>query len=213
MLNTLIIDEDKLFRISFKSLLERHHEINIVADVSNDRELRNDFNNDSVDLIIIDPVHLNQDQFENLQRRFQVSRILVLTHKTPKLYVLNLLNTGILGYFSKRDCPIKLQRVIKEIAINPFEDEVRLGPIARQTLLEERNIKNNVRFSTRELEVLRLVCEEKTNAEIASILGLSERTIESHRRRMIDRTESRTMIGVLINAFQFDLRLLQGELI
>ncbi len=90
--------------------------------------------------------------------------------------------------------------------------KIPLGRIVKELLLEQEYFvpkKDNSYdfFSERELKILYQVCLECTNQEIADKLQLSIRTVESHRRRMIERTQSKTMLGVVLFAMTNNLEL------
>lgn len=61
------------------------------------------------------------------------------------------------------------------------------------------------KLTERELEVLKLVANEHSNAEIAEILFISERTVETHRKNMLRKTQNKTIVGLLKYAMENDL--------
>lgn len=207
MIRIVIIDKHKLFRVSFKSLLEFNTKLDIVKDVSTLKELPLDFKTNKIDLLILDPTDLSLRDFSEIQIRFAWSKVVVLTQNLIRQDILDYMSSGIAAYYSKNDCPQQLQNALVDLAQGAMNDEVKLGTVVQDMLVSERYKleKKRVRLSNREIEVLRLVCLEKTNAEIASVLGLSERTIETHRRRMIDKADCRTILGVVLNAFELNL--------
>ena len=63
----------------------------------------------------------------------------------------------------------------------------------------------DLNFSTRELDILRLVMKEYTCDEIAEELFISKRTVEAHRRRIIHKSGCRNMIGVVLQAIKYNV--------
>ena len=59
---------------------------------------------------------------------------------------------------------------------------------------------NEETLSSREIDVVKLICQEKTNQEIADILFLSPRTVESHRQRILDKIGAKNTVGIVIYA-------------
>ena len=60
-------------------------------------------------------------------------------------------------------------------------------------------------LSKREIEILKLICEENTNKEIAEKLFISPRTVEGHRNRILDKTNSKNTVGLVIFAIEHSL--------
>ena len=62
--------------------------------------------------------------------------------------------------------------------------------------------KTDIEFTDREIEVIQLLCQEKTTKEISEILFLSPRTVETHRTRIFDKTQSKNVAGVVVHAIK-----------
>ena len=156
-------------------------------------------------MVVYDPADMDPADFEKLQQNFESSKFMILTNYVTRDIVTNFMHQGVSGFFSKDDCPTQLESAIYEIVDSYNLSEVVLGKFVRQVLFDNPKTiaAKNVKFTSREIEVLNLVCLEKTNSEISEILGLSIRTIETHRRRMIDKADCRTIIGVIMNALGF----------
>jgi DNA-binding NarL/FixJ family response regulator len=175
-----------------------------VKDVSSIKEIPKGYNTKAIHLVIFDPTNVSDEFFAKVQQRFNSSRIMILTYNSDRENVMKYMELGISGFFSKEDCPSQLENSIQDISNNYAFEEVRLGSVVRESLMSDVGFrkKKKIQFSKREIQILRLVCNEKTNLEISEILGLSIRTIESHRRRMIDKTDCRSIIGVILNALE-----------
>ena len=64
---------------------------------------------------------------------------------------------------------------------------------------------NNISLTKREMEVLQLICKEQTSAEIADLLYLSPRTVENHRKNLLEKTGAKNTAGLVIFAIQNQL--------
>jgi DNA-binding NarL/FixJ family response regulator len=175
-------------------------------DISSLKEVPKNYDCKQIHLVIIDPASVKYDGFQKAQDFFNYSRIMVLTDLIEQDHIVKYMKLGISGVFSKDDCPQQLENAIQDITNNYGFDEVRLGSVIRESLINDIKASNKkkVSYSEREIQVLKLVCLEKTNAEISAILKLSVRTIESHRRRMIEKADCRSMIGVILNAIELN---------
>lgn len=206
MIKTILIDSHKLFRVSLKSLISSFTEVNVEYDVSSIHELPRDMIKRAYELVIYDPKSLPKIDIDFLQSQFPYAKIVILTDQLNSKQLTKYLKNGIAGLYSKNDCPSQLKLGIEQITLNPSLSEVVIGPVIRQILLNDignRN-KRGVAFSPREIQILELVCLEKTNSEISEILGLSIRTIESHRRRMIEKSDCRSIIGVIMSVLEIN---------
>ena len=204
MIRIVLLDNQKLFRVSFKSYISTFSNYQIELDIGSINEIPCNYDYNRIHLLIIDPTSI--ENFQKVQKDFNSSRIMILTNMIDRKAVMNYMEQGISGFFSKKDCPTQLVSSIHDISNNYNLNEVHLGAVVRQNLINGVKYLSNkqVTYSERELEVLKLVCQEKTNIEISVLLRLSVRTIESHRRRMIEKAECRTIIGVIFNAIKLD---------
>ena len=204
MIRIVLVDNHRLFRVSLKSLLSSFDNCEVVLDVGSLKEIPSDFDRKSVHLVLHDSGKSKVDVFEEVKAYFMYSRLMILTDDIRRENVMKYMELGISGFYSKDDCPTQLEKAILDICSSYDFDEVRLGAVVRQSLIDDVSFRQQkkVQFTERELQVLKLVCMEKTNAEISDILGLSVRTIESHRRRMIDKADCKSIIGVILNALE-----------
>lgn len=204
MIRIVLVDSHQLFRVSLRSLIDSFPNCEVILDVSSLREIPKDFDPSVIHLVIFDPGETKKTVFESVQDFFKYSRMMILSDMIGRDDVMEYMEMGISGYFSKEDCPSQLERAITEISKSYDFEEVRLGAVVRQSLINDVGYRQRkkINFTDREVQVLKLVCMEKTNAEISDILGLSVRTIESHRRRMIDKVDCRSIIGVILNALE-----------
>ncbi len=204
MVRIVLLDSRKLFRVSLKSLIGSFADCKVELDISTLKEVPKDYDIKKIHLVIVDPASIKTGGFQKAQAYFKYSRFIVLTDSIEREQVIRYMQLGISGFFSKDDCPSQLEKAIQDISINYDFEEVRLGSVIRESLITDvrRLDRKKIAFTDREIQILKLVCLEKTNAEISDILGLSVRTIESHRRRMIEKTDCRSIIGVILNAIE-----------
>ncbi|WP_027421067.1 response regulator transcription factor [Crocinitomix catalasitica] len=206
MIRIAIIDTCRFFRVSFTSFLSYDPEFIVETDVSTINEIPINFNYQSIDLVIYDPSSSRKADFQEIQKKFSNAKVIILSFDASRKNVMEFMHEGISGYYSKDDCPNQLNKTIIELAKSVNYEEIRLGAVVRQKLIADRGsiLKRKINLSRREIEVLKLVCLEKTNAEISSLLNLSIRTIESHRRRMIEKADCRSIIGVILSVLDVD---------
>lgn len=214
MIRIVLMDNHQLFRVSLKSLLGTFVNCKVVLDISSFKEIPKGFRNDHIQLVILDPNSLRNRSLDTVRGFFPNAKMMILTDTCDRDYVLDYMQQGISGFFFKQDCPTHLESAVQEIVLSENMQEVRLGSVVRKLLLSDSGYrqKRKVQFTDREVQILKLVCMEKTNAEISVMLGLSVRTVETHRRRMIDKTDCRSIIGVILNALELKSLNLKGPI-
>lgn len=204
MTKIALIDAQQLLRVTLKNYIQSHVDFEVSLEVDSMKHIPLNMDVSEVQIVIYDPFKGGVEGFREIQAKFVNAKILVLTDQIDRDTVLSYIDQGASGYFSKNCCPNQLKSALTEIAINYDLREVRLGSLVRESLMNSANAvgRKKVKYTDRELEILNLVCLEKTNSEISTILNLSVRTVESHRRRMIDKTECKSIIGVVLSAIE-----------
>ena len=211
MIKLGIVDQNELFRESLHYSIESKTEMQVELSISSLEDCKEQLRPGMVNLLILEVGILKQEEELHLKEiihHFPEVKFLVLSDQLSKNVVLELVKLGISNFFPKSISLTELSEGIEKALTNKnrlelFFDQRLENDFNEKKKLELSSEKNDF-FSKREIQILEMVCEEWTNSEIALELDLSVRTIETHRRRMIDKTNSKTMIGVILFAFDFD---------
>jgi DNA-binding NarL/FixJ family response regulator len=124
------------------------------------------------------------------------TRTILLTVHTEDQYVLEALRAGVRGYVVKTQAAADLVRAIHDVS----QGMVYLSPGISETVVQAYLANTELRpdpLTSREREVLQLVAEGKTTKEIAQHLGVSVKTAESHRSRIMDKLEIHETAGLV----------------
>ena len=129
------------------------------------------------------------------------TRILILTAHNDNAYVKNAMESGAVGFLLKQASARVLSKGIREVN----KGNVFFGPFITK-LLPERERKSldragrpkprKARLTSREMEVFQLIAESKANKQIAAELGVSIKTIESHRERLMEKLNIHGIAGL-----------------
>ena len=129
------------------------------------------------------------------------TRILILTAHNDNAYVKNAMESGAVGFLLKHASARVLSKGIREVN----KGNVFFGPFITK-LLPERERKSldragrpkprKARLTSREMEVFQLIAESKANKQIAAELGVSIKTIESHRERLMEKLNIHGIAGL-----------------
>lgn len=120
--------------------------------------------------------------------------------------MLEFVEEGANAYLLKETSPDELEEAIQQVMSKGNYMNENLSEAFFNSLQKNESQKAlSTELSSREVEVLQLICEEKTNAEIAEMLFLSSRRVENHRRHLLEKTDSRNTAGSVKYAIQKNL--------
>jgi DNA-binding NarL/FixJ family response regulator len=208
LINVGILDDHIMFRKTLKNYLCEIRNLNVVIQSSDIPDLLNKLKQFQVHILLMDIFMPNLNGAEALKlikEEYPEIKILILSTCTDMELLSNLLDLGVYGIVSKADEPEELIHAITSLSE---------GKLYRSTLLTEviywnkqTNIKKgleslNITLSDREIKILQLLWEEKSNKEIASELYLSVRSIEKIRQDMKEKLQTKSTIGLLKYAIQ-----------
>jgi two-component system, NarL family, response regulator NreC len=194
----LLADDHVIVRQGFRALLEREG-LEVVAEAADGHEavrLAVDLRPDVAVLDFAMPLLNGLDAAREIRRRSPGTRLILLTVHTEDHYVLEALQAGVHGYVVKTQAAADLVQAIREIRGNAMY----LSPTISRAVVEASFDKANPpgdMLSSRERQVLQLVAEGKTTKEIAAVLGISIKTADSHRARIMRKLDIHDTAGLV----------------
>ena len=160
-------------------------------------------------LVIVDVVlpDLSGDAIvREIKYRNPGTRILAYSFNAYSAAVLKMFNAGVHGYLVKSEDDAEFVKAVTTLLDGKeyFCREARIHIIHRVFPEEEhpRLIVANTGFSTKEIEIIRLVCQQKNAREISDLVFLSERTVEQYRSNITKRIGARNIAGIIRFALQ-----------
>ncbi|WP_339920835.1 response regulator transcription factor [uncultured Flavobacterium sp.] len=209
----VLVDDEVLFRKGISFLLGREENIEIIHEASNGLELISFLKESSQlpDIIITDlkmPLLNGVEATKIIHKDFPQIKIIALTSYDSKSFVANMIDIGAVSYIVKNATPQELLRTIQEVANKGFYYNDTVMKIIQDTVLTSKNNKSKLDsgfLTSRELEVLQLICDQKTTIEIGEKLFISPRTVEGHRNNLLLKTESRNIAGLVVFAIQNEI--------
>ena len=211
MLRIGIVDDHKLFRKSLSMLINSYEDMEVVVDAENGRELLEQLDNVSIDLVLLDIQMPEMDGYEtcrHLHKSYPDIKILIVSQLTTKESIHKIMELGAHGYFTKNSDPEQLEFAIRSLHERGFYFGIELGSVLREAILWEKQQPSkhvpgsDIALTSRELEIIVLACKEYNSAQIAKHFTISPRTVETHRKRMMEKTGSRNFIGVILFALK-----------
>ncbi len=207
MINVLIVDDHKIILDSL-SLLINLMDIEVVATFDDSRKVLDYLDNNHIDVLMTD---LNMPYMTGIELSHRVREahpdvnILMLTVNDEPSLISDAFKMGIKGYVMKKAKRDELEKAIRTVA----EGNLYYGQEVMQALLsdngEERSSEKFESLTKREIEVIKLIAEEKSSAEIAEVLFISKGTVEVHRNKIFKKLGVRNVVGVIKFAMKNNL--------
>ena len=187
-IRVIVADDHTILREGVCSLLALQDDIEVVGEASDGVEALELLGKAAVDVVIMDMVMPRMNGLEatrEIKRRWPGVKILILSMYDDDAYVQQVIQAGASGYVLKRVATEDLVQAIREVHSGA---SFLYPPIAAKLIDDYRRVISGDAppgtvgvLTPREQEVLRLIAEGNTNQDIADILGLSRKTVESHR--------------------------------
>ena len=184
----LLADDHALIRQGLRALLERQG-FQVVSEASDGQEALRSVQSTQPDVAIIDmPVLNGVDAARELKKSAPKTKVILLTQHSEDQYVTESLRAGVRGYVLKSQAGADLVHAIQEVC----RGSVYLSPNISRAVVDAYLSKTYVAsdpLSGRERQVLQLVGEGKSTKDIAVHLGISVKTAESHRARLMKKLD------------------------
>lgn len=182
-IRVIVADDHELMRFALRALLSTEQQIDVIAEAEqlslamrNVRELRPDVL--VLDLRMHDGSSI--DAIGELREQAPETRVVVITAEDNPLYAEHALAAGAFGFVLKDQADVELAPAVRAAA----EGRRYVSPEIDAKLADLRRGLTSDKLTGRELEVLRLIALGHTSVEVARILQISSRTVESHRARV-----------------------------
>ena len=210
----VLADDEELFRIGMSHILSKHEQIEVVFQASNGAELLEYLNGTSEfpDIIIMDikmPRLNGVEATKLISNKYPVIRIIALTTYNTKPFIRNMIDVGASANLVKNSHTEDVLKTIQQVYYNRFYYDQHVLDALRAQKQNKRSEKLTVFdddfLTQREKEVLELICLQKTSQEIAEELFISKRTVEVHRKNLLDKTDVKNLAGLVIFAIKNSL--------
>ncbi|PJJ07025.1 LuxR family two component transcriptional regulator [Flavobacterium sp. 1] len=212
-LKMILVDDEVLFRKGISFLLTREKNIEVLFEASNGLELMEFLKGDNSkpDIIVMDlkmPFLNGIEATKIIRRDYPDIKIIALTSYDSKSFIANMIDVGAVSYLVKNTTPQELFATINEVAEKGFYYSDYVLNIIQKDIVTNKKTKcsfDSNFITSRELEVLQLICKQKSTVEIGEKLFISPRTVEGHRNNLLLKTESKNIAGLVVFAIQHEL--------
>lgn len=212
IIKMVLADDELLFRKGVVFMLEREKNIEIMFEASNGEELVNYLNENQdnlPDIILMDlkmPLVNGVEATKKVHKKFPSIKIIALTSYDTKPFIINMIQEGASSYLVKNASPSEMINTINEVALKGFYyNELIMSIIQDGQVFGNKKTKSSFDddyLTSREKEILELICLQQSTNEIAEKLFISPRTVEGHRNNLLLKTESKNIAGLVVYAIQ-----------
>jgi DNA-binding NarL/FixJ family response regulator len=197
-----LVDDHSLVRSGIRSLLEKLPGIRVVGEASDGRSALELIRVCRPDIVLMDIAMPRLNGMEALNRvacDFPAVKVLILSGHSNEEYVLQALRAGASGYLLKDSATSELQFAIDSVR----GGQTYLSPAVSKTVIERYRKRTKShdgvlsRLTPRQREILQLLAEGNNTKEIASLLEISTKTVETHRMLLMVRLDIHDVPGLV----------------
>lgn len=217
MINIAIADDHQLFRRSLAVLIETFDQMQVVLQAGDGIQLLDQLAKIPVDLILLDLQMPSLDGYATcsiIRKKHPQIKILIVSQLSSRESIFKVMDLEAHGFFTKNSNPEELEKAIISVQEKDFYFAQELNAVLREALLWDKkkqpsNSPSSSVLTLREMEVIRMACQELNSSEIAENLCISIRTVESHRKRILEKTGAKNFIGVILYALKNNLLMVE----
>lgn len=210
----VLADDEELFRIGMYHILSKDEHLEIVFQASNGKDLIEylESTDTSPDIIVMDikmPELNGVEATKLISQQYPSINIIALTTYNTKPFIRNMIDVGASAYLVKNSHTELVLQTIKQVYFNGFyyDSQVMeaLKSAKNKRKGDDKTVFDDDFITDREKEILEEICLQKTSQEIADKLFISKRTVEVHRKNLLEKTGVKNMAGLVIFAIKNEL--------
>jgi DNA-binding NarL/FixJ family response regulator len=198
-INVYLAEDHNVVRKAMQRLLSSFQMVNSVKGASNGKELLELMKGECPDAVILDvemPIMGGVETAEIIAKKYPTVKMLILSMHNETVFINKLLDIGVHGILSKSAQPDEVEVALTSIIDNDFySNEISMKALSNR--MTKNKPENYHKLTTREVEILLLICQDMGPGEISERLKISEKTFFNHRANVLVKTNSRSNLGLL----------------
>ncbi len=203
-ITVLLAEDHTIVREGFRKMLELEKDLHVVGEAENGRQAVAMVKKLRPAVVVMDiamPLLNGLEATRQILKAVPGTRILILSAHSDDAYISDATDSGAMGFLLKQASAHVLSEGIREVN----KGNVFFGPALAKRLRERKRKtldragllkQRNARLSSREMEVLQLIAEGKANKETAAELGISIKTVEKHREKLMNKLDVHDTAGL-----------------
>ncbi len=208
-IKVVIADDHEIFRDGLKLMIERQDHIILAGEAENGKQLISLVEKTNPDLILTDIKMPFMDGIEvtrYISEHYPAIGVIALTMFDEEQLVIEMLDAGAMGYLLKNSDKQEILEAIEAVYRNDhYYCNRTTGNLARMIARSNFNKEPKIQkpaFSKREIEIIKLICQEYTNKQIGEKLFISVRTVEGYRMKILEKMNAKNTVGIVIAALK-----------
>lgn len=212
-----VVDDHKLFRQGLTYILKKFDKYQIVFEAASGNELLEKASAQLPDIVLLD-LHMKgmdgKEASQILLNQYPALKIIILSMSYSYEFILQLMKVGVHGYLPKDIDQALLNEAIEQVYTKGYYINDEVAQVMRQGLLDN-GIKSskkktiiesiNLELTNREMDVLSFICKGYNTAQIADALFISYRTVEGHRKNLLEKTGASNSVSLAVFAIRHRL--------
>lgn len=200
-----LADDHMLFRKGLIRLIQSFKRVGEIREAANGKELIRIMKESPPEVVLVDlhmPVMGGEEVCEWIEKNHPEVKVVMLTMEDAEEYIQQLISLGAHAYLSKGAPPEEVEKAIYAVVDKDFyHNDLVMRALRNFTIRQTRIRRDAPQFTRRELEIIRLICDEFTMKEIAARLDLSESTVQNQRATVMDKMSVKNTAGLVKYAF------------
>ena len=200
----ILADDHNILLNGLNALITKQKDMEVIGCFQNGQLLYDAVSQlPAIDMALIDidmPVMNGHQLTLKLKENYPNIRVVILSMHDDASHIMDLVESGIAGYLLKNANDTELLEAIRTIMGGRMYFSPEVGDKIEALVKERKNQREAPpapKLTDREVEILKLIAQEFTNAQIADTLFISERTVETHRKNMLRKTDNKSIIGLI----------------
>ena len=186
-----LADDEELFRKGIAFILEREADFEVVFEAENGQKLLDTLAtmDELPDVVLTDlkmPMVNGIEATKAVLKKYPAIKVIALTSYNTRGFIANMVDIGAAAFLVKNSTPKTVKHTVREVVKRGFYYNYQVMQIIQDELqgASSRSLNEAEELTTREKEVLQLICDQLTTHEIAEKLFISPRTVEGHRNNL-----------------------------
>lgn len=205
MIRVAIADDHSMYRRGVVSVLNTFEDTKIVVEASNGIELFKKMDKNAVDILLLD-IKMDYENGIEICKKIKFTypkvKVIALTNFENESYIISMIEAGASSYLLKNVEAFDLHEAIIKTEEDGFYFDSNISIEIIKKIIDKKNAKSEIdlkdySLSDKEIEILKMICQEYNSQEIGDKLNLSYRTIERYRISIMFKTGSKNVVGMV----------------
>lgn len=205
-INIGIVDDHQLFLKSLSLLLETSDRFQVIIEAVNGKNLQEQMKKGNIlpDIMLIDVDMPKMNGIETakwLNQEFPAIKLAALSMNSKDEVIIDMIKAGCCSYLLKDTHPVEFQKALEEIYTRGYYNADASNVNFRRLILAEQK-KTLFNLSEKEREFLQFACSDMTYKKIASLMGVTERSVDNYREILFQRFNVQSRVGLCLEAIR-----------